>query len=118
MKADTTGGWKGGDAVRSGYVVILYYGAPVWQEPMSYVTWGAGIGGYVPQIERPIHDGAERGYSAAAEWVASAWSVSLAAMLSISTGVPNAWWAHDPVGRLIPEQIQAHPLDQRRQELT
>jgi hypothetical protein len=113
MEADETGGWKGAQVVRSGYVLILLSGAPVWQEPMSYVTWGAGIGGYVPQIERPIRDDIERGYSAVAEWVVSAWSVGLASLLSNLTEVPEEWWVHDPVSRLVPEQVHTHPIDQR-----
>lgn len=114
MDADETGGWNGARSVRSGYVVILLAGAPVWQEHMSYVTWGAAIGGYVPQIERAIHDGTERGYSATAEWVVSAWSVGLAILLSNLSGVAKEWWAHDPVSRLTPEPVQGHPIDQRR----
>lgn len=98
MEADETGGWNGARSVRSGYVVILLAGAPVWQEPMSYVTWGAAIGGYVPQIERAIHDGTERGYSATAEWVVSAWSVGLASLLGNLSGVAKEWWARDHLG--------------------
>jgi hypothetical protein len=31
---------------RSEWVVVLVNGAPVWQEPVIYLDWGSGIGGY------------------------------------------------------------------------
>jgi hypothetical protein len=33
--------------VRSGHVVILLGGAPIWQTIVWYLDWGSGIGGYV-----------------------------------------------------------------------
>lgn len=117
---DTLPDWAEGDAHdwqgRSGYVVILLNGAPIWQTHAWYMTWGSGVGGFVPRIERPIHDGEERGYPANAEWVTTKWEASLARLLNAVTYISDDWHSFDPVSRLVPVPAAIHPIGATRHE--
>ena len=101
----------------SGFVVIHFCGAPVWQQKIVYLDWGSGVGGYVPEIEAAIQDGVERGYPQSADWVTSKWAISLVWLLHSLTGTSQEFLSKDPVARLVPHPTTTHPIDQQRQLL-
>jgi hypothetical protein len=109
---EDTHDWHG----RSGYVVILLNGAPVWQTQSWYMTWGSAVGGYVPDIRKPMHDGGEHGDPANAEWTTTKWEASLARLLNAVAYVSDDWHSFDPVFRLVPEPVPIHPLGAARRE--
>lgn len=95
---------------RLNYAVVLLGGAPVWQEPVWYLDWGAGIGGYVPYIEAVLSDGSEDGERPVTGWSVSAWAVGLARLIN-SFSAPREWYTHDPTDRVVPQPDRLHPLD-------
>lgn len=65
--------WKN---AKFGWTVVLLAGAPIWQEPLWYVDWGSGIGGYVADFKPRFGDYDEElggGARKVDSWDASAW---------------------------------------------
>lgn len=107
---EDTNDWR----ASSGYVAVLLNGAPVWQVYASYMTWGAGVGGFVPQIDRALHDGVERGYPASEVWTTTKWEIGLASLLNSIVFVPRDWHSFDPVSRLVSRPVSGNPVDSAR----
>lgn len=102
-------GWK--NAWQS-YAVVLLGGAPVWQEPVWYLDWGSGVGGYVPNFEGVFGDEYVDDERPVVEWTTSEWAVGLARLINSFDG-RHEWQAHDPTARLVPEPERLHPIDTR-----
>jgi hypothetical protein len=103
--------WK---HARSGWAVVLLNGSPIWQEPVWYIDWGSGIGGYVANFRARIGDDNESGTLTLDRWEANAWSISFARLLNVFSNVSAEFARLEPTSRLVPEPSNAHPLDEHR----
>lgn len=99
--------WK---HARRDWAVILISGAPIWQEPVWYLDWGSGIGGYVADFQPVFSD--DTANRELQGWEATTWQIGLAGLIN-SFGTPE-FLSHDPTERIVPSPSSTHPVDSRR----
>ena len=98
------------DHAERGYAVVLLSGSPIWQEPVWYLDWGTGVGGYVANFQ-PVYGPREPGSPASVEgWTTSKWAIGLARL--INDLLSNTDFRElDPTSRIVPEPSPAHPVE-------
>ena len=111
---DDVHSWK---SARHGWTVVLLDGTPIWQEPMWYLGWGSGVGGYVPDFEPRFGDYDEEvggGVRKLDGWDASTWSIALANLINSFSHTAGEFGNVDPTLNLVPSPLTLHPIDARR----
>jgi len=96
---------------RDGWAVVLLDGAPIWQELISYLDWGSGVGGHVAYFEPRFADSGTR--SSIEGWNASKWSIDLARLIN-TFSASGDFGNFDPTQRVVPNPSDIHPVDAER----
>lgn len=96
------------------WVVVLLGGTPIWQEPVWYLNWGSGIGGYVADFQPVYEEADSTEIPLARDWTVSEWSIGLAALISAYEATGD-WFRFDPTSRFVPSPSPVHPIDSARQ---
>ncbi len=95
------------------WAIVLLSGAPIWQEPVWYLDWGSGNGGYVADFRPDFEKSDPAEVPLIKEWTASRWSIGLASLLN-GFAATGDWFRFDPTSSLVPSPSPVHPVDGAR----
>lgn len=106
--------WK---SAKSGFVVVLLSGAPIWQARLWNIDWGSGIDGFVPDFTQKFDELEIDPESSPppARWTIDKWSIGLASLINGFSHLGGEFAALDPTTRIVEVPEEIHPIDRVRE---